>query len=289
MLPIALISGHSELLDPFPQVAKFCARKNTSLQSVAWEILEVKALTFICVIDGKFEWLINNDSCILLPNDVLVLKPGDRMHQTTGILEVGTFVEFAISEIEGVLFNRKWSGMGLPDGLLINQLLEQNVPMVIQDFKGGVTILRNLIREITKQEIGYITRVNGLIDEFFIFSARTLGLQNNQSHDFPKIFLKLDKMLRENLAHPWTVSEMGNVVGLGTTAFTEKIKFYTGFAPLHYLINLRVAEAMRMIKNTKYSMTRIALELGFYSSQHFSSTFKKLTGFSPNKYRKNGL
>jgi AraC-like DNA-binding protein len=80
---------------------------------------------------------------------------------------------------------------------------------------------------------------------------------------------------------------MGNVVGLGTTTFIEKIKFYTGFAPLQYLINLRVAEAMCMIKNSDYSMTRIALELGFYSSQHFFSTFKKMTGFSPKSYRKN--
>jgi transcriptional regulator GlxA family with amidase domain len=73
---------------------------------------------------------------------------------------------------------------------------------------------------------------------------------------------------------------------LGISAFTEKVKGFTGFSPLHYLINLRIAEAIKLLRQTNRSLTDIALSTGFYSSQHFSSTFKKLTGYTPRDYRK---
>ncbi|HPH20541.1 MAG TPA: helix-turn-helix transcriptional regulator, partial [Haliscomenobacter sp.] len=65
-----------------------------------------------------------------------------------------------------------------------------------------------------------------------------------------------------------------------------KVKAFTGFSPLHYLINLRIAEAIKLLRQTKMSLTDIAFDTGFYSSQHFSSTFKKLTGYTPRAYRK---
>jgi AraC-like DNA-binding protein len=289
MNPTALFQGQTDVLSAFQQIAKIGVLKNTPGKMKDLGLLNLADLTFFYVLDGKFEWFINGVPCILLPYDVLVLKPDDLIHANNDALEVGTIIELGIKEIDGKLFHEKWSGISATEGLFITQFLEQKKPMVIPNLREGAPILQRIMKEITRNEIGYISRINGLIDEFFVMAVRALSIENKQSHDFPTIFLKLDKMLRENLSHPWTVNEMGSVVGLGTTAFTEKIKFYTGFAPLHYLINLRVAEAMRMIKKTDHSLTMIALELGFYSSQHFSSTFKKLTGFSPKSYRKNGF
>jgi len=37
------------------------------------------------------------------------------------------------------------------------------------------------------------------------------------------------------------------------------------------------------------SFTHIALETGFYSSQHFSTTFKKLTGYTPGEFRRKNV
>jgi len=43
------------------------------------------------------------------------------------------------------------------------------------------------------------------------------------------------------------------------------------------------------LKKKDVSITDIALDTGFYSSQHFSTTFKKLTGYTPSQFRKNNL
>ena len=139
------------------------------------------------------------------------------------------------------------------------------------------------------QEIGYVTRVNQLIDELLILTARHLTRQDNSRRDFPQTFMKLEQSLRENLSHQWTVEEMAALVGLGTTAFSEKVKNYTGFSPLNYLINIRISEAIKLLKRPDVHVTDIALDVGFYSSQHFATTFKKLTGYTPSDFRKKNL
>ena len=76
---------------------------------------------------------------------------------------------------------------------------------------------------------------------------------------------------------------------MGTTLFNEKLKSYSGFSPLNYLINIRISEAIKLLKKPDLNVTDIALDTGFYSSQHFSTTFKKLTGYTPSEFRKRNL
>ena len=123
----------------------------------------------------------------------------------------------------------------------------------------------------------------------FILIARKLTLQNNTHRDFPQSFIQLEQALRQNLSHTWTVDEMAAMVGLGTTTFTEKVKNYSGFSPLNYLITIRISEAIKLLKQNNLSVTDIALDIGFYSSQHFATTFKKLTGYTPSDFRKKNI
>jgi AraC-like DNA-binding protein len=164
-----------------------------------------------------------------------------------------------------------------------------NQGLVVPRLKDAGTIFQNIQNEFHNQEIGYVTRINQLIDELFILLARQLTRQNNSRRDFPQTFMKLEQTLRENLSHQWTLEEMSALVGLGSTAFSEKVKSYTGFSPLNYLINIRISEAIKLLKRKEVNVTGIALDTGFYSSQHFATTFKKLTGYTPSEFRKKNI
>ncbi|MCR9062957.1 MAG: AraC family transcriptional regulator [Cytophagales bacterium] len=282
------IRGASEVLKEFPFIVGLeTVRHRSNLLSEESET-EIQYLTFIYICEGKFDWEVNNSIITLMTNDLILMKPGDVFSTGLSKLEQGKFQMLCIEAESVEHFLEKYSQISGAEKTLIDGLFKMKTPLLIQNFKNGKSFFEETICEFETQELGFKTKVNSLIDNLIVMIARALSKQEMNIRDFPTAFEKLDLLLRSNLSHPWTVGEMAGIVGLKTTAFTEKLKFYTGFAPINYLINLRVAEAMRLIRNTDYSMTKIAFETGFYSSQHFSYTFKKLTGFSPKNFRENG-
>lgn len=283
MKSIHFFSSQSSELEHFPHIMRLEKLKNSNRLLDENDSLPLNHILFIFSTEGKFEGTLNGNSFTFLPNDLLVIRTYDVIEMAKNITYNGSFFRLCVH-----WENFQGSSINKSDFILIDQLVAMEQSIKIDDFKDGLPIFSLLCNELLELKLGYISRVNSGIDELVIKMTRMLNQAETKSHDFPKSFIKLDKILRDNLAHPWTVQEMAQLVNLGITTFTEKIKFYTGFSPIHYLINLRIAEAIRMMKKSEMSMTQIALETGFYSSQHFSSTFKKHTGFSPKFFRKNG-
>ncbi len=59
-----------------------------------------------------------------------------------------------------------------------------------------------------------------------------------------------------------------------------------GTSPKQYQIEARVREAQRLLADTNWPVTAIAFELGYPSSQHFATQFRKLTGLAPSSWRR---
>jgi len=282
--------SQSKELQGFPQILEFAIRKNTNIQLNSFSRSTSTCIRIFYILEGKFEWLIQDKYHILYPGDLAIILPGQTFHGAKDFLDIGTLFWLHI-EVEHVDASNKmklgrWSGLSERESLTINRVLQLSNSSVLVKMKDAQTILQSIQNELFQQQIGYTTRVNQLIDELLILIARQSTLQSNLQRDFPQVFVKLEQDLRKNLSHQWTVEEMAAMVGLGTTAFTEKVKSYTGFSPLHYLINIRISEAIKLLRKGDANVTAIALDTGFYSSQHFATTFKKLTGYTPGEFRK---
>ncbi|WP_333819542.1 AraC family transcriptional regulator [Ohtaekwangia sp.] len=281
---------HSPELIGFRHIREFGVRKNTSIQLDSLSTTITDSIRIYYILDGKFEWLINDRCHVLYPGDLAIILPGQPFGGSKGFIDIGTFCWICI-DVERVGQNRKmvlgkWSGLSETESLTISSILQLNNTAVLVRVKEAFVTLQAIRDELFQQEIGYTTRVNHLIDDLLILIVRQSTHQTNLRRDFPQTFTKLEETLRQNLSHQWTVEEMAALIGLGTTAFSEKVKNYTGFSPLNYLINIRISEAIKLLKKQEMNVTTIALETGFYSSQHFSTTFKKLTGYTPVEFRK---
>src|SRR5690349_15267959 len=293
MNQFTLQQGQSKELQLFPHINEFALKRNNSITLNSFNASLSDCIRFYYVMEGKFEWVIQQQSHVLFPSDLAIVLPGQMLGAEKGFLDIGTLfwlhVRIDPNDPRTNSFLGDWSQVLPGEMITMKKILVLNNMPVISKLKEVGSVFYNLQNEILKQELGFSTRVNQLLDELFILITRQLTRQNNSHRDFPQTFLKLEETLRKNLSHQWTVEEMAALVGLGTTAFNEKVKNFTGFSPLNYLINIRISEAIKLLKRPDVNVTSIALETGFYSSQHFSTTFKKLTGFTPSEFRKNNI
>jgi AraC-like DNA-binding protein len=291
MNQFSLQQGISAELALFPHIIEFAARKNQTIQLNSLCIDQKESLRIYHIIEGKFEWLIDDQLHTLYPGDTALILPGHTFGSEKEVLDIGaiSWLDIKLDKFDstGNMIPGTWSSLTPIESRTIGKILSLNNTPVLSRFKEAGDLFQHLSKELSRQEIGYVSRCAHLLDELLILIARQLTRRNNSYRDFPQTFMKLEQTLRENLEHQWTVAEMAALVGLGTTAFTEKVKSYTGFSPLNYLINIRISEAIRLLKRSDVNLTDIALDTGFYSSQHFSTTFKKLTGYTPSQFRKN--
>lgn len=280
-------------LDAFPHIVELASKKINVIQFDSLKKQVSGFLSFYYVVDGRFDWVIDEKHYVLYPGDLAVILPGQSFGGEKDLLDIGTvsWMHLLLGQFErnGRIDMGEWSRLSDQECRTIGRILFQNNCPVLSEVKEIGDLLQNMQYEVTNQEIGYVTSVNQFIDQLFILIARQLTHQNNSRRDFPQTFLNLEQSLRENLSHQWTLEEMAGLVGLGTTAFSEKVKNYTGFSPLNYLINIRITEAIKLLKRPDVHVTDIALDVGFYSSQHFATTFKKLTGYTPSDFRKKNI
>ncbi len=287
-----LQQGNSLELRLFPHILELGIKKNGSIQLDSFPISSSEGIRVFYVLDGKFQWCIRQAQYTFYPGDAALILPGQEFGNEDGVLEIGTFTWIHIGMQQGEngeIIPGKWSSLSESESIAIGKILLLNNSPALFKFNEAGKILKCIQSEVFGQEIGYQARVNHQVDELLIQATRQLTRQGNPGRDFPKTFMQLENVLRANLSHQWTVEEMAALVGMGTTLFTEKVKSYSGFSPINYLINIRISEAIKLLKRPEISVTDIALDTGFYSSQHFSTTFKKLTGYRPSEFRKNHL
>ena len=89
-----------------------------------------------------------------------------------------------------------------------------------------------------------------------------------------------------NLGTEIRIADLSLLVGLSDGYFHRAFRKTTGGTPLHYVNSRRVARGAELLMGTNWSVTTIALEVGFLGSSHFARTFRAVRGISPAAYRR---
>lgn len=71
---------------------------------------------------------------------------------------------------------------------------------------------------------------------------------------------------------------------LSPSHFHERFVAETGFTPHTYITRQRIEAAKILLKEGAHSIAEIAFRVGFSSSQHFATVFKKIEGISPSRF-----
>jgi AraC-like DNA-binding protein/nitrogen-specific signal transduction histidine kinase len=92
--------------------------------------------------------------------------------------------------------------------------------------------------------------------------------------------------LHQNYTLPLTRKELAAAVGVSENYLSHIFRLEMGITPWECLNRLRIQKAKELLLNTPETITSVATQVGFDDSGYFSRTFHKITGQSPQAYRK---
>lgn len=75
-------------------------------------------------------------------------------------------------------------------------------------------------------------------------------------------------------------------VGMDYHSLSKLFSEVEGVTIEHFLISQKVERIKELLIYNEYSVSEIALQLGYSSVAHLSAQFKKLTGFTPSEFKK---
>ncbi len=91
-------------------------------------------------------------------------------------------------------------------------------------------------------------------------------------------------ILRERLAEPPTLEELGRQVGCSPFYLSRTFSTEMGMTIPQYLRQLRLEHAAELLRSGRFNVTEAALEVGYSSLSHFSQAFHEHFGCCPGLY-----
>ncbi len=245
----------------------------------------------ICVAQyGLFEWVVEGKETSIKNGEISITLPWQKHSGKESIINKG---KLAFILVKPKLFERKGIldfGGNLPMLTTIQnelgKMMVNNKSVNIGRSDKFSNLLLMLGRELSNKKVGYQASIYLCLSQMMIEIYRLLKEKKEDQAGYDE---RIDRAINEidsNISYPWTNSALENLTGYKKTALNRHFKGMTGFAPMSYVTNQKIVHAKDQLRQGK-TITDIAYELNFSSSQHFSSVFKQHTGSAPSSYRKN--
>ena len=92
--------------------------------------------------------------------------------------------------------------------------------------------------------------------------------------------------IEDHYQNPIPLDTVAKVVNTSTSYFCKLFKEATGLTFIDYLSRIRVEKAKSLLQNSNLRVTEIACDAGFESLSQFNRAFKRITGITPLRFRK---
>jgi AraC family transcriptional regulator len=102
----------------------------------------------------------------------------------------------------------------------------------------------------------------------------------------PKVLMRAIDRLRSDSDADVSLAALAAEAGLSRFHFCRAFKESTGLSPHAWLRQLRLEQAMQMLRETDASVVTVAAALGYASQTAFAAAFKRLTGDTPTDWRR---
>ena len=290
-LGFRLLHGHRSPLPGTPSfihVSETVCTPDHAMAPHAHDVFE-----FCYVISGKGERMLGATRIEVEAGDLLILQPG-QVHSSRADRQ-DPYHFFAIA------FDPERLGLGSTQPMALSAACTAVLSeRLVHGVAGAEHIIRGIIlaldrvdadarmRELTELQVQLLMlQLLVLGSRCTMASQQAPGSASSIRTPRRKDFVELLAWIASRLSYPPSVPVMAARVGLTPAHFSMAFRREVGSSPVAYLLSLRCEEAARrLLADNSTSITTIAHDLGFPSSQYFSQVFRRNIGMTPSQWRR---
>lgn len=143
--------------------------------------------------------------------------------------------------------------------------------------------LLNLMYKAEQSEMHYVFKsISSLLLDMLSINAQEKKMPRNVV-----MIEKVSSYITEHIEKRITIDDISRNFGISSTKLRKDFKQFKGISLGSYMIRKRIETSFRYLGDPDISIGEIAEMLGYNNVYDFSNQFKKLTGHSPSRYRKN--
>jgi transcriptional regulator GlxA family with amidase domain len=111
-----------------------------------------------------------------------------------------------------------------------------------------------------------------------------LDMHSRYGIDSPKL-IQIITLMEQAVESPLEISEIADRVRISTRQVERLFREQVGASPKAFYLNLRLARARTLLRQTINPIVAVAVECGFGSTSHFCHAYKRVFGIAPTDER----
>lgn len=110
--------------------------------------------------------------------------------------------------------------------------------------------------------------------------------QAKNSKEDEEFLNKLNMLIHENMAGgELSIKFLTDKLAMSRASLYNKVKFLTGLGVNDYINRLRIEKSVFLLTNTNMNINEISYEVGFSYPRYFSTSFKRIKGMTPTRFK----
>lgn len=157
-----------------------------------------------------------------------------------------------------------------------------NTFFLFNDNMGLSAIIEEIIKEHSEKKIFFMEKCSSVLKNLLIDIYR---LSLEQANTSSLAIEKAIRYIKSNYMNKITNKDVSEITCYHEFHTNRLFEKYTGMTIHHYLMETRITEAKKLLLCSDIPIYSIAETIGFNSSSHFITCFKKFVGISPSAYK----
>jgi AraC-like DNA-binding protein len=145
------------------------------------------------------------------------------------------------------------------------------------------TLCANFLQRLQAPDDHQVLWLRSLVVQIFLGSVETLLTDHATK---PSEMQEILRIVESRLLEWPQVGALAEFFAMEPSQFQRLFKKATGMSPWNYILRARCRYGCDQLRHSRTSITSLAHALGFSSSQHFSTVFRRLTGHTPGEFRR---